>query len=301
MTTATRINSHFEKVRLDVDRELRGIFKSRGDIPKKLLESMRYSIFAGGKRLRPALVIAAAEAVGGNRLAAMPTAAAFEIIHTYTLIHDDLPAMDDDDMRRGLPTNHKKFGEATAILAGDGLLTLAFELMAEPLPKSFGITPAVQLEVVRRAAKAVGAQGTVGGQEIDLKSEGKSGDPERLKELHELKTGAMICAAVECGGLLGGADAKAINALTSYGKKIGLAFQIMDDILDVTGDTEKLGKQTGMDEQKNKMTYPALLGLEKSRTMGEELVDAAIGTVKNLHGDTGPLDDIARYITARTN
>lgn len=301
MTTATRMNSHFEKVRLDVDDELRRIFESRGDIPEKLLESMRYSIFAGGKRLRPALVIAAAEAVGGNRLAAMPTAAAFEIIHTYTLIHDDLPAMDDDDMRRGLPTNHKKFGEATAILAGDGLLTLAFELMAEPLPKSFGITPTIQLEVLKRTAKAVGAQGTVGGQEIDLKSEGKNGDPERLKKLHELKTGAMICAAVECGGLLGGASPDELSALTSYGKKIGLAFQIMDDILDVTGDTEKLGKQTGMDEQKSKMTYPAVLGLEKSRAMGEELVDAAIVTIKNLQGDAGPLGDLARYITARMN
>ncbi|MFQ5430999.1 MAG: polyprenyl synthetase family protein [Nitrospinota bacterium] len=295
------MNSRFEDIRREVDDELRNVFDTRGDIPKKLLESMRYSIFAGGKRLRPTLVALAAEAVGGDRRAAMPTAAAFEIIHTYTLIHDDLPAMDDDDLRRGLPTNHIKFGEATAILAGDSLLTLAFELMAKPLPEEMGVSPSVQLEVVRRAAVAVGAQGTVGGQQIDLQSEGKNGDMELLQQLHDLKTGAMIGAAVECGGLLGGADENELAALSLYGKKIGLAFQIIDDILDVTGDSEKLGKKTGMDEQKSKMTYPAMLGLEKSKVMGEELVEQAVGSIKGLRGDTGPLAELARYITVRTN
>ena len=295
------MNSRFKEIRREVDDELRNVFDSRSDIPQKLLESMRYSIFAGGKRLRPTLVLEAAEAVGGNRLAALPTAAAFEIIHTYTLIHDDLPAMDDDDLRRGLPTNHIKFGDATAILAGDSLLTLAFELMAGPLPEELGIAPSVQLEVVRRAAVAVGAQGTVGGQQVDLQSEGKNGDMELLQRLHDLKTGAMFRAALECGGLLGGADEGELAALTLYGNKIGLAFQIIDDILDVTGDSEKLGKKTGMDEQKNKMTYPALLGLEKSKVMGEQLVEQAVDSIKALSGDTQPLCELARYITARTN
>lgn len=299
--TTTRMNSHFKDIRREVDDELHRIFDSRGDIPEKLLASMRYSIFAGGKRLRPTLVLEAAKAVGGNRKAALPTAAAFEIIHTYTLIHDDLPAMDDDDLRRGLPTNHKKFGEATAVLAGDGLLTLAFELMAKPLPEELGVAPSVQLEVVNRAAVAVGAQGTVGGQQLDIQSEGENGDMELLQQLHELKTGAMIRAAVECGGLLGGADENELAALTLYGKKIGLAFQIIDDILDVTGDSDKLGKKTGKDEQKSKMTYPAMLGLEKSKVMGEQLVEEAVDGIKALRGDTVPLAELARYITARTN
>ena len=301
MTTATRMDSRFKAVRQEVDNELRKVFDSRSDIPNKLLESMRYSIFAGGKRLRPTLVLEAAEAVGGNRKAALPTAAAFEIIHTYTLIHDDLPAMDDDDLRRGLPTNHKKFGDATAILAGDSLLTLAFELMAKPLPEELGVSATVQLEVVRRAAFGVGAQGTVGGQQIDLESEGKNGDMELLQQLHDLKTGAMFRASLECGGLLGGANEDDLAALTLYGNKIGLAFQIIDDILDVTGETEKLGKKTGMDEQKNKMTYPALLGLEKSKVLGEQLVEEAVDSIKALRGDIRPLCELARYITARTN
>ncbi|GMT43062.1 MAG: farnesyl-diphosphate synthase [bacterium] len=300
--TQIRMNSHFEEIRRQVDEELNRIFSSRREIPQNLRESMSYSIFAGGKRLRPTLVVAAAEAVGGNRKAAMPTAAAFEIIHTYTLIHDDLPIMDNDDLRRGLPTNHRKFGEAAALLAGDALLTLAFEILAEPIQAEASVNPTVQVEIIRTVAAAVGALGTVGGQALDVEYEGRNGDLGALEKIHSLKTGAMIAAAVGCGGLLGGASSGPERAaLAIYGKKVGLAFQIIDDILDVTGEAEKLGKNIGVDVEKKKMTYPAVAGLEKSRKMGEELVEQAAAALHPLKGNSEPLKELARFISKRTH
>ncbi len=292
--------SHFDAIRADVENELKRVFDARCDIPQKLLESMKYSVFAGGKRLRPILVVAAAEAVGGNRKAALPTAAALEMIHTYTLIHDDLPAMDNDDMRRGMPTNHKKFGEATAILAGDGLLTLAFEVMAEQ-PAGGDVSPSVLLRVIRTVAKAVGAEGTVGGQEVDMEYEGKQGDLKILEYIHAHKTGTMITAAVVSGGLLGGAGDDDIRALGEYGHKVGHAFQVFDDILDVVGDAKEMGKNVGGDSKKQKTTYPALMGLEESKKFGHRLVEEAIGALSSIKGETRYLKELAEYVAKRTN
>lgn len=292
--------SHFEEMRRDVERELNRIFDRRPGVPRTLLESMKYSVMAGGKRLRPLLVMASAEAVGGARNAVLPTAAAIEMIHTYTLIHDDLPAMDDDDLRRGLPTNHKKFGEATAILAGDGLLTLAFEVMAETPPESAagGDTRA---RVVQIVARAVGAVGTVGGQQLDVEHEGREVDLETLEKIHRLKTGTMISAAVQSGALLGGAGEGELIALTAYGDKLGLAFQVFDDVLDVEGDAKTMGKNVGGDARKKKATYPALMGLEGSKKFGNGLVDGALEALSTLKGDAQHLKELALYVARRNN
>jgi geranylgeranyl diphosphate synthase type II len=292
--------SHFEGIRRDVDRELNRIFDSRRDIPQKLLESMMYSVMAGGKRLRPSLVITAAEAVGGDRKAALPTAAALEMIHTYTLIHDDLPAMDNDDLRRGLPTNHKKFGEATAILAGDGLLTLAFEVMAEE-PPGAPVGGDVLVRVIRTVSKAVGALGTVGGQQLDMEYEGRAADAEILEKIHALKTGAMITAAVKSGAMLGGAGERELAVLTVFGDKVGLAFQVFDDILDVEGDAKTMGKNVGGDVKKKKTTYPALMGLEESKKFGNKLIDEGMSALGGIKGETGFLKELALYVAKRTN
>ncbi|MBI5179132.1 MAG: polyprenyl synthetase family protein [Nitrospinae bacterium] len=292
--------SHFDRIRADVEEELHRIFDERPRVPQHLREAMMYSVFAGGKRLRPTLVVAAAEAVGGNRQAALPTAAAFEIIHTYTLIHDDLPAMDNDSLRRGLPTNHIKFGEATAILAGDGLLTLAFEVMAE-IPSGASVDPAALVRVIRTVAQAVGSEGTVGGQQADMENEGKQADLKTLEYIHAHKTGTMITAAVEAGGLLGGASDGELLALTTYGKKIGLAFQVFDDILDVVGDAKTLGKNTGGDQKKKKTTYPALMGLEESKKFGYALVAEAVAALTPIKGDTEHLKFLAEYVAKRAN
>ena len=294
------MNSHFDTLRAEAERELKRVFDARrGGVPARLMESMEYSVNAGGKRLRPVLCLAACEAVGGNRAAALPAAAAFEIIHTYTLIHDDLPAMDNDDLRRGMPTNHIKFGEAAAILAGDGLLTLAFELTAEQ-PRGAKLEPAVMVRVARIVARAVGAEGTVGGQQADMENEGKEADLRTLEYIHRHKTGTMIAAAAETGALLGGADDAAAAALLAYGRKIGHAFQVFDDILDVTGNAEEMGKNVGGDARKKKTTYPKLMGLEESKKYGLKLIGEAVAALAPVKGDTQFLKDLAVYIGART-
>jgi len=293
------MNSHFKEIRKEIESELKHVFNIQKDIPEKLLQSMSYSVFAGGKRLRPCLVVAGTEAVGGKRESAIPTAAAFELIHTYTLIHDDLPAMDDDDLRRGLPTNHIKFGEATAILAGDALLTLAFELLAEAPVNGSGIPAETRIKIVKIVANAVGAQGTVGGQEVDIESEGKDGDLETLEYIHTRKTGAMIIAAVKVGGLIGNASENEIASLVKYGENIGHAFQIVDDILDVTGNTDELGKSAGSDDARNKMTYPSLIGLDKSRELADMKIEEAVAVISTLKGNTKPLEELARFIGSR--
>jgi geranylgeranyl diphosphate synthase type II len=268
--------------------------------PPVLGDAMSYSLLAGGKRLRPILALASHEACGGDAESIVPYAASLEFIHTYSLIHDDLPAMDNDDLRRGRPTNHKVFGDAMAILAGDALLTEAFYLLSNS-HRSARITPSVRLKVAREIAMASGAHGMVGGQAEDLLSENAPQDIDSLSFIHTHKTGALITASVRIGGLLAGARKKELRSLTHYGEKIGLAFQIIDDILDIQGDTKELGKQTGSDERKKKMTYPGLYGIETSSRKAQGLVDDALFALRAFGDEADPLREIARYIIRRRN
>ncbi|MBM7855497.1 geranylgeranyl diphosphate synthase type II [Desulfohalotomaculum tongense] len=241
--------------------------------PSAIHRAMRYSLLAGGKRLRPALVLGAAEAVGCDPRRVMPTACALELIHTYSLIHDDLPAMDNDELRRGKPTNHVVFGEAMAILAGDALLTMAFQLMAE---NSRTAPAEAVVQVIREVARLSGSQGLIGGQVMDTVSADNEVDSETLEYIHRHKTGALFRAAVRSGAILGGAGEKQLRALTGYAENLGLAFQIVDDILDVEGDTAKIGKPVGSDEKNKKATYPALFGIEAARQKARQAADNAI-------------------------
>jgi geranylgeranyl diphosphate synthase type II len=264
----------------------------------RVTEAMHYSLFAGGKRLRPILCLAGAEAVGGNVGEAMPVACALEMIHTYSLIHDDLPAMDDDNLRRGQPTCHKKFDEATAILAGDGLLTEAFRIVAEAVTK-FPEQQKVLLEVIHLIAQAAGYQGMVGGQMLDLMAEGRKITHKELETIHRMKTGALLTAAVRSGGLVGGGNRQEVTLLTNFGEKFGLAFQITDDILDVEGDSLEMGKAAGADAKRQKATYPALLGPEKAKTWAQKIVDAAVADIEPLGERAAPLRELARYLLVR--
>jgi geranylgeranyl diphosphate synthase type II len=240
---------------------------------------MRYSVLGGGKRLRSIFCLLAAEACGSDPLGAMPAACALELVHTYSLIHDDLPAMDDDDLRRGRPTCHKAFDEATAILAGDGLLTLAFELAAQVRPAEAAVA------CVRALAEGAGPAGMVGGQMADLQAEGRD-DPtlDALESIHRRKTGALLRASLRMGGLAAGADAVRLRALDDYGRAVGLAFQIIDDLLDVQGDEAKMGKRVKKDSQLGKWTYPGLLGIEGSRRRARQLADEAVAALAPLGG-----------------
>jgi len=269
-------------------------------LPPRLHQAMRYSVFAGGKRLRPILIIAACEAVGGPPERALPAACAIEMIHTYSLIHDDLPAMDDDDFRRGHPTNHKVFGEANAILAGDALLTEAFRLLADA-EANRGVDPAVSLRVIETIARCAGSQGMVGGQVVDMESEGNPVDFATLQYIHTRKTGALILASIQAGAWLGGGNDEQVAALTRYGETAGLAFQIADDILDIIGDQRELGKDVGSDQARGKATYPALLGLSEARRRAGELRELAIAALQPLGTSAEPLRAIARYIVERTS
>lgn len=269
-------------------------------VPCQLLEGMRYSVFAGGKRIRPVLMMAACEAVGGTPERVLPAACALELIHTYSLIHDDLPAMDDDDFRRGRPTNHRVYGEAGAILAGDALLTEAFFLLsgAETFP---GTSAETILQVIQIIAQAAGSQGMVGGQVVDMASEGQQIDLATLESIHNRKTGALILAALQTGVLLGGGNQQALTAVLSYGRAAGLAFQVADDILDVVGDQALLGKDVGSDQARGKVTYPSLLGLEGARLRAQELMEEAMAALQPLGAAAGPLREIARYIVDRSS
>ena len=281
-----------------VNRTLEGILPASRGPAVRVTEAMRYSLFAGGKRLRPILCLAGAEAVGGDHSEALPVACALEMIHTYSLIHDDLPAMDDDDLRRGHPTCHKKYDEATAILAGDGLLTEAFRVMAEAATHFSG-PAAVLLEVIQLIAAAAGCQGMVGGQMLDLQAEGKQITTKELETIHRLKTGALLTAAVRAGGLLGGGSRQEVTLLTRYGEKFGLAFQITDDILDVEGDSAEMGKAAGADAQRQKATYPGLLGLDQAKTWARQLVESAVADLDPLGEQAAPLQELARYLLVR--
>ncbi len=264
----------------------------------RVTEAMHYSLFAGGKRLRPILLLAGAEAVGGQAEDYLPAACALECIHTYSLIHDDLPAMDDDDLRRGKPTCHKAFDEATAILAGDGLLTYAFELLTHPdlLAK---VPNERILRVIGLIAKAAGISGMVGGQMADLLAEGRRVSPEELDFIHRHKTGALITASVVSGAILAGASPEEERALEIYGWAIGRAFQIVDDLLDILGDEKVIGKPVGSDLEKEKATYPSLFGIEASRQKAVELVEEALVALSPFDHRAEPLRDIARYIVER--
>ena len=264
--------------------------------PESLREAMRYSLLAGGKRLRPILCLAACDLAGGDAAQAMPTAVALEMIHTMSLIHDDLPAMDDDDLRRGRPTNHKVYGEAVAILAGDALLTRAFEMVALRSP---GIQPERLLKVVGELSLVAGAPGLVGGQVVDLESEGQDVDLETLEYIHLHKTGALLSACVITGAMIGGADDALIKALRTYARGIGLAFQIIDDSLDITASSEVLGKTAGKDLVADKTTYPKLLGLEESRKRAADLVREAKEILNPWADKAQPLLALADYITSR--
>ena len=266
--------------------------------PTKLHQSMRYSVLAGGKRLRPILTLIAAQLVGDlAEEEVMPAACALELVHNYSLIHDDLPSMDDDDMRRGQPSNHKKFDPALAILAGDALLTLAFELLSE-----MEDVEAEKINLLtKELAQGAGHQGMVGGQVVDIEAEGKMIDSQELDYIHRHKTGALLKASVRIGAAAGGASAEELRALTTYAEKIGLAFQIVDDILDVEGSAEKLGKAVGSDSNKEKATFPTIYGLDKSKELAVERVEeakealAVFGEVD----EAGILRDLADYIVQR--
>jgi geranylgeranyl diphosphate synthase type II len=281
-----------------VNRALEGYLPQGRGPAHRVVEAMRYSLFAGGKRLRPILCLAGAEAVGGDPAEALPVACALEVIHTYSLIHDDLPAMDDDDLRRGLATCHKKFDEATAILAGDGLLTEAFRIMAEAAADHEG-REAVLVEVIRLIAQAAGYQGMVGGQMLDLGAEGQQVSLKELETIHRLKTGALLTAAVRAGALVGGGSRAEVTALTAFGEKFGLVFQITDDLLDVEGEAAEMGKSPGMDVKKGKATYPALLGVEKARQWARRLMEEAVDGLAPLGERAEPLREIGRYLLIR--
>jgi len=265
--------------------------------PEKIYESMRYSLMAGGKRLRPILCLATCELVGGTSEMAMPAACALEMIHTMSLIHDDLPAMDNDDYRRGKLTNHKVYGEDIAILAGDGLLAYAFEFIALQTRQ---VDPTQILQVVVRLAKAVGAAGLVGGQVVDLESEGNPDVAlETLNFIHRHKTGALLEASVVCGAVLANASEVSLQRLSRYAQNIGLAFQIIDDVLDITATQEELGKTAGKDLQAQKATYPGFWGIEESRRQAGQLVLEAQAEIASFGEKAQPLMAIADYITAR--
>ncbi len=288
------IKDYLRNKRKLIDNYLREYF-SRTFKPERLYQAVTYSLFAGGKRLRPILAISAFEACGGQAEDVLPQASSIELIHTYSLIHDDLPAMDDDDLRRGKPTNHKVFGEAMAILAGDALLTEAFFMFTEgDRFKAENLK-----EALRILAEAAGARGMVGGQAEDILSENSEPEPDRLEFIHKHKTGALIAASVTISPVLLGVDTRRRQALNSYGQKIGLAFQIIDDILDIIGEDKRLGKKTGADIEKGKMTYPALYGIEASRKKATALIDEAVKELSIFGSSATPLVEIARYILNR--
>ena len=290
------IKQYFKRKAELVERELDRLLPAETETPPTIHQAMRYSVFAGGKRLRPILAIAAGEIFGASESELLPAASALEMIHTYSLIHDDLPAMDNDDLRRGMPTCHVKFGEAMAILAGDALLTQAFVTLADYETSH----PDRKARVISEVAKAAATKNAlIGGQVLDMQSEGKPVSGQQLEEIHRGKTGALIRCSIRVGAILGGASEAELNALTVYGEKTGLAFQVADDLLDEIGTSEELGKTAGKDAASHKATYTALYGIHGAREMAERLCREAIAAVRNLERDTKVLESIARFIVER--
>ena len=278
-----------------VEKNLIVELKKNPALEEKLAKAMEYSLMAGGKRLRPILLMAAADAVNNSGEKFLTVATSIEMIHTYSLIHDDLPAMDNDDYRRGKLTNHKVFGEATAILAGDALLTLAFEVMT----RQEDISPEILLQVVKEMSTAAGQSGMVGGQSIDIESEGKKINLDTLRKMHLGKTGALFKAAIRSGAILAGANPQQLDALTIYAEKFGLAFQITDDILDVVGDEKNLGKPIGSDTKNNKSTYVTLTSLEEAKNLAQKAVDDAVDALKIFGAEADFLRELVKYLIGR--
>jgi geranylgeranyl diphosphate synthase type II len=263
--------------------------------PATLHQAMRYSLFAGGKRMRPALCLAAATACGGRESDALPLACAVECIHTYSLVHDDLPAMDDDDYRRGKLTNHKVFGEGIAILAGDALLTQSFEIAAQ----CKGWPRYSHRQIIRELAHAAGSLQLIAGQVADLEGEGKKTSAAQLRYIHERKTSALLACSVRLGGMSANCTPAQLKALTNFGHQVGLAFQVIDDILDVTQTSEKLGKTAGKDREAQKATYPSIVGLERSRKIAEQLTNKAFAALKIFKGRASALEALAEFLLKR--
>ncbi|MDO8526381.1 MAG: polyprenyl synthetase family protein [Deltaproteobacteria bacterium] len=294
------IENYLSEQKLRIDQALSKYLKANSDCPPGLYKAMQYSLEAGGKRIRPILALAAAQAVGGSLEPVLPVACALEMIHTFSLIHDDLPSMDNDDLRRGVPTNHKVFGEAMAVLAGDGLLSEAFHLLCHA-DVSRQIPPATLIDVIRDIAFATGPGGMVGGQALDLEAEGKNLNAKDLETVHRYKTGRLITISVTSGAKIAGASSSQQELLKVYGEKIGLAFQIADDILNVEGTKEAMGKSVGSDQTNQKSTYPKVLGMEASKKMAKELIDQATLLLKDFGAPADPLCEIAQYIVLRKN
>ena len=294
------IKRYLEEKREIVDSALETYFSKKEEFPSNLHRAIQHSLFAGGKRIRPILSLASFETVRGKGERILPFACALEMIHTYSLIHDDLPSIDNDDYRRGKPTCHKVFGEAIAILAGDGLLTEAFRLMTNQPAKDYPSgDEGLVLDLINEVAQAAGVAGMVGGQVVDVESEGKVVDLHTVQYIHTHKTGAMILASVRVGAKLGGAKETLLKALTRYGESLGLAFQVADDVLNVEGKAALMGKKTGSDLAKGKATYPSVLGVEESKIRSKELVEMAIDALNPLGPEADPLREIARFIIAR--
>lgn len=293
----TFLDAYMRDRRKIVEDALRWYLPSAANSPPEIYKAIHYSVFAGGKRLRPILCLAAVDACGGDLASAMPVACALELIHTYSLIHDDLPAMDNDDFRRGKPTSHKVFGEDIAILAGDALLTEAFALLSRVEKARF--SAARRLAAIHEIAQAAGIAGMVGGQAMDLLSEKSKPDAAVLYEMHRRKTGALIVAAVKAGAIISNAGEDKIQALADYGINIGLAFQIADDILNVEGDRELMGKGTGSDAVRGKVTYPSLLGMDEAKEKLQKHIDTAVAGLSIFDERALPLRVIARYVMDR--
>jgi len=291
-----KLEPYLERRQQQIDRFLERCVPSSH--PDKLTQAMRYTLFSGGKRIRPILALAAGDTVGAEAGRVLPFACAIELIHTYSLIHDDLPAMDNDALRRGKPTSHLVFGEGLAILAGDGLLTEAFRIMAEAAAKP-GADPARSLQVLAEVAKAAGARGMVAGQAADMSAENSPADLPTVEWIHIRKTGALIRAAARAGAILGGAQGEQLRRITRYADGIGLAFQIADDILDAEGSAAVTGKQGGGDQVRHKATFPALLGLSAAKERARELLHNALRELRPFHERAEPLRAIARFVVGR--
>ena len=298
LKVSIKIKQYLDERKTLVDKALQKFMPRPSGLASDVIKSMNYSLFAGGKRIRPILCIAGAEAVGGSTDSVVPVAYAIELIHTYSLIHDDLPVMDNDDFRRGKPTNHKVFGEAVALLAGDGLLTLAFNLMA-----GYGgekdLEKKALLRVIDLIASAAGYKGMVGGQVVDITYEGKKPDPAVVEYIHRHKTAALIAVSVTAGTILAGGNKDEEKSINRYGQQIGLAFQIADDILNIEGDKGSMGKGTGSDKERGKITYPSVFGTAESKKIQKELIENAIESLKIFDNRAEPLRDLARYIINR--
>lgn len=292
--------AQYDNTRRAVEESLTSFISGAENSPQKIIfDSMKYSLEAGGKRIRPVLLLETIKMMGGNCSAGIPFACAVEYIHTYSLIHDDLPAMDDDDLRRGKPTNHKVFGEAVAILAGDGLLNSAFEIMSGEILKNNCVGSVKAMNVI---ASCAGVNGMIAGQIVDIESEGRSISYEELRYLHSKKTGALIKASVMAGAYIAGANEEELKAVERYSENIGLAFQITDDILDVTGNTSELGKNTGSDIQNDKSTYVSLFGIEKARLLAQDCLKDAVESLGNFDSQRRLfMEELARFVVMRKN